>query len=328
MPKPISGMSDDEKKELQSQLAELIRAAVVRIHYAEGRKTTFLAIGAALVASGVALFTASISKVPESIIWYAALICAVSLALSGIILWFVYARQTNRYPWTSATRTWKWFYRDALPRQADFDLSIWQYFWGWKNLKTKTQHAFTKQLEEFSKGKILSLSNKDIAIEQDIEQLYVLHVNDKYKNLHLSHLQKILFGGISCALILTFTSVAGLTAYKLRSPASTRSHFETSDVRVDVVWRVAKPVPMSGDVASRVILFSAAIYNIGKGSILLGPPYLADSEGILLPYEQLKLATELTTVPPSGAATVAGSLKVGSDIASEIKTVGVFFVKK
>jgi hypothetical protein len=328
MRKSILEMSDDEKKELQSQLAELIRSATARIHYAEGRKTTFLAIGAALVASGVALFTATVSRTAESPLWYAGLVCGVSLALVGVVVWFIYTRQTNRYPWTSATSTWKWFYRDALPRQAEFNMSIWNYFWGWKALKTKAQREFTNQLEEFANGRILDLSDRDVSIEQDIQQLYVLNINDKYKNLHLSHLQSILSRGIATALILTLVSIVGLSAFKLYRPPTILSHFVAPDIRVDMTWRIVDPTPMSGEVATRLILFSAAIHNRTKASLLPGSPYLTDHYGILLPYDQLRLATPSPLVPSGGETTVAGSLRVTSDIAAEMQTMGIFFVEK
>ena len=120
----------------------MISAVADRIHYAEGRRTNFTVVAGALLAGGVAVLTFVLDKNLSNALNNFALSASIGSIALGLLLLIVYERQTNRYPWTSATDTWKWFYRDALPDQQKFD-------WTWRDvfmrrLSTQTQSSLTK----------------------------------------------------------------------------------------------------------------------------------------------------------------------------------------
>jgi hypothetical protein len=175
-------------------LSEVIAAAAERIHYAEGRRTNFTVVAGALLAGGVAILTFIPDKHLSNALANFALGASAGSISLGLLLLIVYARQTNRYPWTSATNTWKWFYRDALPDQQAFD-------WTWRDIlsptaeKSRLQTEFGRQLPLFV-ASMAKLKDSDVSLAQDLQQLYVLHINDKFKNSHLSQLRTILSRGL------------------------------------------------------------------------------------------------------------------------------------
>lgn len=122
---------------------------------------------------------------------------SVSLLVLSVVILYVYGVQTNRYPYTSATTTWKWFYRDALPDQHAFDLKPWQL---WKTRVTRVRKAYTDQLPTFKTG-LQRLQSDATNVDQDMEQLYSLHINEKYKNIYLSRLRTIFNRGLVLTLI-------------------------------------------------------------------------------------------------------------------------------
>jgi hypothetical protein len=119
----------------------------------------------------------------------------------------VYGRQTNQYPYTSATKTWKWFYRDALPDRAAFALKPFERS---SSQKKRITAAYENQLPQF-KLDMARLQSEEIGAEQDIEQLYSLHVNELYKNLYLSRLRTIFNRGLLVTVLVAASAgIAGI----------------------------------------------------------------------------------------------------------------------
>jgi hypothetical protein len=151
-------------------------------------------VAGVLIAGGIALFTTAYDKAVTSTAWLTLAAGSISAVVVGAALLWAYTRQTNRYPWTDATKTWKWFYRDALPEGSKFDIG-WKSLFTFKKDKARIQSEYKRQLPLF-KEKLKSLNLPKVSHEQDVQQLYVLHVNEKYKNIHLSQLRTILSRGI------------------------------------------------------------------------------------------------------------------------------------
>ena len=174
-------LTDEQVHELQAECQVLIAAVSERIHYAESRRGMLATIGAALVAARVATVAGAISILDKAEWWIACAVTGLCLTMTGLSIWFLYARQTNRYPWTGGTTTWKWFYRDALPDSNALRFGATSYFWGWRTTESKIRRAFISQLSDF-RLRFIQLKDKKTSLEQDIKQLYVLHVNEEYKN--------------------------------------------------------------------------------------------------------------------------------------------------
>jgi hypothetical protein len=182
-PAAIAALTAEEVKSLQSDTQLLIGKVADRVHYAETRRTMMGNIGGAIFASGAVLTTIAVSNRSEPLIFWPALAEGLTFGLGGLIVWSMFFWQVNRYPFTAATYTWKWFYRDALPNAAAFVAGGK----GWKSARNE----YAAQLEPFT-VRISALKDAHQNLWQDIQQLYTLHINERYKNLHLSALSRAL----------------------------------------------------------------------------------------------------------------------------------------
>ena len=235
-------------------LAEVISAAAERIHYAEGRRTNFTVVAGALLAGGVAILTFILDKRLSNALTNFALGASVGSIALGLLLLIVFARQTNRYPWTSATNTWKWFYRDALPDQNAFD-------WTWRDVlnpraeKKRLQSEFGRQLPLFE-ATIDRLKDPAVSLAQDVQQLYVLHINDKFKNSHLSQLRTILSRGLF--VVAFFAIAAGLWGWREDSLriASHTTHVRQGALELSTRWRFVSPDDDGGLVLATVTVIN------------------------------------------------------------------------
>lgn len=190
---------------LASKIAPVLQAVADRIHYAETRRVNYTVMAGALIAGAITILVFASGSIEQLWLKYAAVTASLGFSLVGIVVVFEYGRQTNQYPYTSATKTWKWFYRDALPDRSAFGLKPFERR---KALKDRITSAYSSQLEPF-KVRLATLRNDEVNAEQDIEQLYSLHVNELYKNLYLSKLRSLFNWGLA----ITVVAVLGMAFY-------------------------------------------------------------------------------------------------------------------
>ena len=184
---------------ISTRLWPVIAAAAERIHYAEARRTNYSVMAGALIAAGIVIFTFAFGTIYMQWMRFGAVAGSLSMIVLGAVVLYIFGKQTNRYPFTSATKTWKWFYRDALHDHKAFDVKLWQ---SWSVQKTRVQSVYADQLPKF-KEQMLKLADDQTDLDQDIEQAYVLHINEKYKNLYLSQLRSIFNIGLILIAALT-----------------------------------------------------------------------------------------------------------------------------
>ncbi|MCT7376807.1 hypothetical protein [Chelativorans salis] len=231
-------------------------AVAERIHYAEGRRTNFTVVAGALLAGGIAVLTFIIDRQLARIITYP----AVAAAIASIVLLVVYARQTNRYPWTDATRTWKWFYRDALPNQAQFDPKWWTILW-FGSERERLKAAYAEQLPMF-RARLGDLKDAANSFDQDVQQLYVLHINEKFKNVHLSQLRSLFQIGVWAIVALVLLAVI-VGAWADRQRLAEHRLTETyGDLRLQVAWRF-----ISVSEEDQTVLVQVAAQNLGQNPV-------------------------------------------------------------
>lgn len=191
---------------ISTRLMPVIAAAADRIHYAEARRANYSVMAGALIAAGITILTFAFGAFGMQWMRIGAAAGSLSMIVVGAVILYVFGQQTNRYPFTAATNTWKWFYRDALPDQTAFDLKPWQ---SWSSQKTFVQQAYEDQLPKF-KGEMLKLIDDNTDLDQDVQQAYVLHINEKYKNLYLNQLRYLFNRGLIFIAVLTLVGgVAG-----------------------------------------------------------------------------------------------------------------------
>jgi hypothetical protein len=210
-PDPFVGLTDREVFRLQRVYSALIDHINPRIFYAETRRGSFAAAAVAILVSGAALLLGVLSneeKVAFRPAFWALLVIAGGFALTGAMVLLVYAGQTNfDYPFKKATSTWKWFYRDAIPGVSRLSVP-------WHTIQSSASRAAGERLfeDEWSKfvQQYLTLADVRTNAAQDLQQLYVLHINEFYKNKFLTQIRKVMSAGLFFTGILSIMVLAGV----------------------------------------------------------------------------------------------------------------------
>lgn len=223
IPSWIQALNDQDARRTAAEIAPVLQAATERVHYAEARRGQYVAVAAGLFAGAIALASIAGQAIFDGFNWPIE-VAAINFFVLSIFLFYVYSKQVNRYPWTSATKTWKWFYRDAIPEHAKFDFGFYNWLFRWDKEVTRAENEFNRQLPLFG-ASLHKLIDPRESLWQDIQQLYVLHINEKYKNAYLSRLRSILIGGLLTALFLVVLAAA------LQVLTSPRSSVRTSVTR-------------------------------------------------------------------------------------------------
>ncbi len=293
-------------KNVSEQLAPIITAVADRIHYAEGRRTNYTVMAVALIAGGISVLVFALGSIGQLWLKYASLVISIGFIALGLLVLIVYGRQTNQYPYTSATKTWKWFYRDALPDRTAFAL---KWFERATTQKKRITEAYQNQLPQF-KLDMARLQSEQISAEQDTEQLYSLHVNELYKNLYLSRLRTVFNAGLFLTVFIAI--VAGIIgAYVERK--------ETSLQSINVAgngwsWKIEYQL-LSAPLADNLdIAIHASVRNQRPTPLLIRGIALTNSIGWPLPV-QIKFDRGFPSqIAPGMTANAYGSIRVSRDI--------------
>lgn len=185
----------EQKDSLRHQMTIMTE----RIHYAESRRNGFLIIAGAFFAAGISFMGIGFQNITN--IYYYALSCmSILFAIIGVIIWCIFSKQTNYYPFIDIAKNNIWFYRDALEDCKKFNVSFRDYFLINNVMKQKVRDEFINQFYYYKCNSDDYLSNELRNLEIDQHQIYILHVNECYKNQYLSHLGKITYLGIIISL--------------------------------------------------------------------------------------------------------------------------------
>jgi hypothetical protein len=207
----LQGLKDDERTRLSETFSALMNDLRARIEYAESRRGALATVGGVLLAAGVAgLLQATQADWSYTPAQVGLLVLVIGLIITGMLVLWLWGRQTNwDYPYKSVSQTWKHFYRDALPGAGEprvpWTARLTQDF------RDKKQTQFTDVRTGFVE-RSLSLRDPSISLAQDLEQTYLLHWTELYKNQFLSSLRRVLVSGVLLSL------VAALVAFVLAIP--------------------------------------------------------------------------------------------------------------
>lgn len=194
---------------LRQDLRHMIDHIANRIHYAEQRRSHLGLMGAGFVTAGVGLLPLWINKFNELYIKLPMIVFCLCLTVLGLTVIFIFSRQTNyKYPFTHHTKTWKWFYRDALKDSNEFTVKSTKYFSHSDDDINKERKIYNSQWDEFAKESVPKLFDVKQHVIQDFCQIYVLHINERYKNLFLTHLRKVISLGLFFSFFIVITSLA------------------------------------------------------------------------------------------------------------------------
>ena len=229
------GKASDEKTQDEfwhrwAQIREMLFHINERVNYWEGRRTQFLQIGIGLLAASVAGVVAIFSNTSEltdlffqqdglspstiflsakGIAYVFAFIICMCFSLGCLRLLLLWNEQNNpNYPFTKACRTWVWHYRhaEASPLETDF--------------RAYTRKTYRAQVEAFAANladykKRLLKSDIQELLDQDISQVYVLLINEKFKIRMVSQLRDCLLTTTRFAYYVSIPVVVVLFGLRL-----------------------------------------------------------------------------------------------------------------
>lgn len=181
----------------------LIEHVNQRIQYTETRITRTVSFSLTLILIGMAFFAVSIKL--EGASFYLGLCTTFLFILTGGLTSLIHALQINpQYPFRALSNDWKWFYPNIVDEKYKPNFLV----------KEKENDYWKKRLLHIyglkSYAEKLLHENQHERLKIDIQQLYLLHVNEKYKNVFLSNLRRILLLGlllISISLMFLFTII-------------------------------------------------------------------------------------------------------------------------
>lgn len=198
---------DDKDPEIEKKIDEvnsIIQLVNNRISYTEDRLAKIITFSVALMGIGMAFFAAIIML--SGVTFYIGLITAFSFFFTGGLTALVHSIYVNpKYPFRAMKNDWKWFYagiitKDYHPKPLFQDSNS-------EFLSKRLLHM--QGLNQYAE-KVLD-EGKSERLKVDLQQLYLLHVNEKYKNRYLSNLRNILFRGLLVTIIFLFMLVGLIT---------------------------------------------------------------------------------------------------------------------
>jgi hypothetical protein len=305
----FSMSSPGSDKTISDSIAPVIAAAAERIHYAESRRVNYTVMALALIAGGTSILVFALGSLGEMWLKYAAIATSFGFITVGLFVIYTYGRQTNQYPYTSATKTWKWFYRDALPDRSAFGLTLFERS---NTRKKRITAAYANQLPIF-KAEIAKLNSEKANAEQDIEQLYSLHVNELYKNLYLSRLRTIFNRGLIGTILVAIG--AGLWGWYSEDQANSlqTSSFGNRGWSQRIEYRLlSEPLAETADVTIHLV-----ITNNGSAPISVSGLVVRDKRGWPLPIEVRSQKTLPQTVGPHRSGDIYAGVHTTRSIWSE-----------
>ncbi len=329
----INALSVDELAYFTASIRDLIGERIAGIEYAEVRRTQLAAIGGALAAIGVALLPLSSATDFVPLRW--AYIAGGAVAIGvGLLVWFLFARQTNYpYPFVAPVQTWKWFYHHALPNSTAFGPSIPRTLFRGKSSTSQSnspknfsaeQNEFIEQFKTFGE-QVVGLSNPASDATQDLKQLYLLHVNELYKNRFLTQLRQILLRGVSAVVIcagLAFLAGTGFVLFAHPDDQRASSVSTMNNAFVASSWTPTGAVRDDGishrDVEYRVVV---TVKNGGTSPMDVGTLVARDERGDPIPAEFVVKAPSV--VPPAGEVELLGHVWIAGEDRSALDSISL-----
>ncbi len=311
-PVGLEGLDDQQLNDLRQTLRHQIDHMAQRIEYTESRLSRLTLVAAAFVAAGVALLPVVLTQLDVFGAVFPLAVLTSSVILLGLLVWYVYARQTNfPYPFVEVAQTRKWFYHYAIDK-APFTTPWYKH--PSPELRERGKTAYESQWKEFRENRVRDLADLRTDILQDLEQVFLLHVNERYKNLFLTHLRDLFKWGIPIILLLTFISLAvavpvdvTVISHGDEATSMAPSTHTGRNVVVESSWRGTGNARTSGIAGTEVeILLNISVENIDENVVTVDGLVAKDRFGLTLPISiESQIPRPLTVSPGSTVEIVA-----------------------
>lgn len=213
--------SSDVLQHRWDKIREMIFHLDGRINYWENRRTQFLQIGIGILGASLAGIIAIFANIEElsdvflittnsyglflptakGLVYSFIFFLCVCFAFGSLRLICLWNRQNNpNYPFTKGYRIWLWHYRHAEKTPSDTRISGY------------TPQTFKQEVDKFCKNivdykkRFLKSSINDM-IDQDLSQVYLLLINEKYKIKMVNALRNVLIKTLTIAFFVALTIV-------------------------------------------------------------------------------------------------------------------------
>jgi len=193
-------------KKICSETREMIPQIDERIHYWEDRRTMFLQVSLGITAAALAGIIAIASESNNVIkdffsfstfIYVPVFVLCVILVIGGTKILALWNEQNNpTYPFNKATKTWRWQYRHAETNPINTEVGKFT-----NKVLEREAYKFANNLADY-KIKLLSSTAREL-LDQNLSQLYLLLINEKYKIKFLTKLRDLLFSVLRWSLFGT-----------------------------------------------------------------------------------------------------------------------------
>lgn len=308
----IQDLSDAQLRYLSPTIRELIVRRIEGIHYAEGRRSQLMLIGGALAAVGVALLPLGTSSDVTSVRWACTSFSLLSIFV-GASTWFVFVRQTNyRYPFIDAAQTWKWFYHYALPDKNQFKGTLCSVLA--RRAPRSEKDAYRAQWERF-RGQVEGLSDPRIDATQDLKQLYLLHVDERYKNRFLSQLRDTLKWGVLGIVLIPLVVFFGIVVSDGSTDSGRISH---AGILIESSWLPTGSVRSHG-ISERDLQFKLVLKVTNHNETIYVADRLVaeDADGTPI-FAEFDLPQEGLLVEAGQTSTLVGHFWIGANDRSDL----------
>lgn len=205
------------------QTREMVKDIDNRIHYWEDRRSQFLTYALGVLSLS---FAGALTLIPKfisdlvnsvknqtfllsvnSVIFIPIFLFFITLIIGSILLILLWNRQNNPdYPFTKGTKIWRWQYQGAEKTKSTIKIKY-------------NQKEFIEEVNKFSdneeyyKKRLLNSSKAEL-FNQDLSQLFLLLINEKYKIKFVSSLRNMMFRIILISLSILIFSLIILAVIK------------------------------------------------------------------------------------------------------------------
>jgi hypothetical protein len=150
------------------------------------------------------------------------LVTTALFIITGGVTSIVHSLQVNpKYPFRVLGNDWKWFYPNIVDERYKPTRIVKET--EKEYLQKRLLHV--EGLKEYAR-KIVN-QDKVERLKVDIQQLYLLHVNEKYKNHFLTSLRRILTWGLLITSIVLISLLIAIAAEQIKSSAQTNKARQT-----------------------------------------------------------------------------------------------------
>lgn len=306
-----------EHNTLAPRLRHMIDHIARRIEYAEGRRSFFLTSAGVSMAAGFAVL-GIVSTKPLWLPWeFAFWTLGISLVAFAVTVWLVHASHVNfSYPFTDVASVPKWFYRYAIPDWKKYHFPL-----RWNRLteteKSEDRSKFDADFLLFLENSRLHLLDEKESSLQDVKQIYLLHVNEMYKNTFLTALRRTFEIGLKRVFFFTAAAfVVGLFLNQLRWPGSDAR--QQSGLSIKATW---EPTSITASSSGNL---NVQVINPTNNSITVQGIEIRNKRGFLIPFEIVQTTTTFPfTLGAATERTLVLVIDLKANSLASMKTVGL-----